>query len=168
MALHDKTASMTTLRPVSSTSWTLLAVTTCALVMSACKKDAGSQPPADDAGGGSDVADAGGGGGDASDDDAGPDFLTVDDFEEIVGKNTGDVTDCFSTAKAAKPDLAGKLAYDFTIDGAGKVTELKLDPSSTVKDPALNTCVTDKAKGWQFPKTRDGQPMTLPYSFNLS
>ena len=29
-------------------------------------------------------------------------------------------------------------------------------------------CVTDKAKVWEFPKTRDGQTMTLAFAFNLS
>ena len=43
-----------------------------------------------------------------------------------------------------------------------------LDPASTLKDDGVNTCVNDRAKKWEFPKTRDGESMTLPYSFNLS
>ncbi len=154
-----------------STSWTLLAVLAGALAAtsaSGCKKDAQTQPPdttADNAG------DAGDGGGAAASDDdepAAPEFLTVDVFEETMQGKNGEVGDCFTKARETKANLSGKLAYDFTIDGEGKISEVKEDPSSTIKDEGLNTCVRDKAKGWSFPKTRDGKPMTLNYGFNLS
>ena len=85
-----------------------------------------------------------------------------------MNAKTSDVTDCFAAAKEAKPDLGGKLMLEFTIDGTGKVSTVKTEDASAVKDPGLTTCVIDKAKTWEFPKTRDGQPMTLPYAFNLS
>ncbi|MBK7824425.1 AgmX/PglI C-terminal domain-containing protein [Nannocystis sp.] len=158
---------MTTPR-ASSNSWTLLAVAVSALTMTACKKSADTKAP-DGGGGGDEVSHAGDNGGDASPgDDAAPEFLTVDVFEEVLDKHKGDVSDCYATAKEAKADLAGKLVLDFTVDGTGKVSEVKVDPASTLKDDGVNACVSDKAKGWSFPKTRDGQSMTLPYSFNLS
>jgi hypothetical protein len=155
---------MTTLR--ASKSWSLLAVMAGALTLTACKKSTDTAPPDSTA----DATDhAGDQGGDASEaDDAAPEFLTVDVFEEIVDKHKNDVTDCYATAKEAKADLAGKLSVDFTIDGTGKVSEIKVDPTSTLKDDALNTCVSDKVKAWEFPKTRDGKPMILPYSFSFS
>ena len=166
-AVHDKTASMTIVQRFTSTSWPLLAVAVSALALTACKKQSDTAPP-DDGGSQAGGADAGAAsGGDASDDPA-PDFLTVDAFEETITAKQSDVTDCFAAAKEKKADLGGKLALEFTIGGDGKVTEVKVEPGSTVNDPGLTTCVTDKAKTWQFPKTRDGAPMTLPYSFNLS
>lgn len=161
---------MTTLRSMPSTSWTLLAVLAGALAtttVSGCKKDAQTQPPDATA----DAADAGGAGDAAASTDeepTAPEFLTVDVFEETMQGKNGEVGDCFTKAREAKADLAGKLAYDFTIDGEGKISEVKEDPASTIKDEGLNTCVRDKAKGWSFPKTRDGKPMTLNYGFNLS
>jgi hypothetical protein len=166
-AVHDKTANMTIAPRFTSTSWPLLAVAVSALALTACKKQPDAQPPDD---GGSPAGAEGGAAGndDAASDDPAPDFLTVDAFEETITAKQGDVTDCFAAAKEKKADLGGKLALEFTIGGDGKVTEVKLEPGSTVNDPGLTTCVTDKARTWQFPKTRDGQPMTLPYSFNLS
>ena len=156
---------MTTLR-APSISWPLLAVLAGGLTLTACKKSADPQTPDGEKG---EVDHAGDQGGDASaEDDAAPEVLTVDVFEEIVDKHKGDVSDCYATAKEAKADLAGKLVLDFTIDGAGKVSEIKVDPASTLKDDGVNTCVNDRAKKWEFPKTRDGESMTLPYSFNLS
>ena len=158
---------MTTLRG-TSISWPLLAVLASGLTLTACKK-ADSQTLDGEKGEVGEEKHAGDQGGDASaEDDAAPEFLTVDVFEEIVDKHKSDVSDCYATAKEAKPELAGKLSLDFTIDGTGKVSEVKVDPASTLKDDGVNACVSDKAKSWSFPKTRDGQSMTLPYSFNLS
>lgn len=152
---------MTTLRSSSATSWTLLAVAV--LATAACKKQPDTQAPDDQAGGGevSKPADS------EPADDAAPEVLTVDVFEETVQGKTGDVTDCLAKARESKPDLAGKLVYDFTIAGDGKVSEVKPDPASTLKDDGMNACVIEKAKAWQFPKTRDGEPMTLPYTFSM-
>ena len=162
-ALHDKTAGMTTR---ASISWPLLVVAAGALTLTACKKSSDTTAPDD---GGGEVSQAGDNGGDAAaEEDSAPEFLTVDVFEDVVNQKTGDVTDCFAAAKEKKPDLGGKLMLEFTIDGTGKVSAVKTEPGSTVNDPGLTTCVTDKARTWSFPKTRDGQPMTLPYSFNLT
>ena len=157
---------MTIVQRFTSTSWPLLAVAAGALALAACKKQQDAQPPDDGAAAG---AEGGESPLDANyNDDPAPDFLTVDLFEETIDNNKGDVTDCFATAKETKPDLGGKLALEFTIGGDGKVTDVKVESGSTINDPGLTTCVTDKAKTWQFAKTRDGQPMVLPYSFNLS
>lgn len=160
---HDKVAAMTTQR---STSWTLLALVASALATTACnKKNADTQPPeAKEAASDDSAADRGG---DASEPEE-PEFLTVNDFEDAMQGKNSDIGECFATAREAKPGLAGKLAYDFTIGGDGKVSDIKPDPASTIKDPGLDKCVREKANGWSFPKTRDGQPMTLPYAFNLS
>ncbi len=153
---------MTTQR---STSWTLLALVASVLATTACKKNADTQPPEASATPTDDSAlDRGG---DASEPDE-PEFLTVNDFEDAMQGKNGDIGDCFAAAREAKPELAGKLAYDFTIGGDGKVSDIKTDPASTIKDEGLDKCVREKANGWSFPKTRDGQPMTLPYAFNLS
>ena len=154
---------MTTLR-APSFSWPLLAVAAGALALTGCKKAAESQEPAQS----SEVHDEDRGGDAEDEGDAAPQVLTVDVFEDVVNARTSEVTDCFAAAKAAKPELGGKLMLEFTIDGAGKVVDVKNEAGSTVNDPGLTTCVTDKARAWPFPATRDGQPMTLPYTFNLS
>lgn len=145
----------------------ILALCLAALAVTpACKKSETNAPGGDAAG---DAA-----AGDASDDPAGSydgpseDILTVDAFEETMQRNQGDVADCFAQAKEQKPDLAGKLSLDITVAGDGSVESIKFEDSSTIKEESITSCVEDKAKGWRFPKTRDGEPMTLPYSLNLS
>ena len=164
---RDKVAAMLTPRPMPSTSWTLLAVLAGALAATACKKEADTKAP-EELGDAGDAGDAGKAGDQGDEGEAAPEFLTVDAFEEMMQSKNGDVGDCFAAAREAKADLAGKLAYDFTVDGEGKVSEIKLDPASAIKDEGLDNCVREKAKGWSFPKTRDGKSMTLNYGFNLS
>lgn len=151
-----------------STSWTLLAVLTGALATTACKKNADTQPPDASAAAG-DEGNTEDKGGDAdADADAAPEFLTVNDFEDAMQGKNGEIGECFAAAREAKPELAGKLDYDFTIGGDGKVSDIKPTAASTIKDEGLDKCVREKANSWTFPKTRDGQPMTLEYAFNLS
>lgn len=140
----------------------------CLVPLAACKKQADSTPP--DGGDSSDqtrsdASDAGGGG--EGGDDAREEVLTVDAFEEAMQGKQSDVADCFGEAKAAKPDLSGKLALDITVAGDGSVASVKFDESTTIKEASITSCVEEKAKGWKFPKTQDGNEMTLPYSLNL-
>lgn len=150
-------------------SWSLLSVLVLALGLTACKKDGDAKPPEDGGGGGevADGGDGGGGGGGGSSEDEAPEFLTVDVFEETLQSKNGDVAECFGKAKEAKPDLGGELLLDFTVGGDGVVTEVKADDKSTIKDDGLNACVLEKAKTWKFPKTRKGDPMTLPFRFSM-
>lgn len=151
-----------------ATSWSLLTALVGALALTACKKEGDTKPPEDtsDKADGGDAGDGGGGGG-GGDEPSEPDFLTVDVFEETLQAKSSDVSDCYAKAKEAKADLSGKLALDFTVGGDGVITDVKADPNSTIKDDGLNACVLEKAKAWKFPKTRDGQPMTLAYTYSM-
>lgn len=140
----------------------------CLVPLTACKKQADSTPPDStsdqrDAGSG-DASPAGGGGGGS---DEAEEILSVDVFEEKMQGHQGDVADCFTEAKEKKADLSGKLALDITVAADGSVSAVKFDESSTIKEASITSCVEAKAKAWKFPKTRDGDEMTLPYSLNL-
>lgn len=133
-----------------------------------CKKEADSKPPGDEGGGGGGSADAGGGDAGGGGGEEVEEILTVDSFEETMQGKQGDVAECFAAAKEASPKLSGKLVLDITVGGDGAVAGVKFDDSSTIKEASITACVEEKAKGWKFPKTRDGKEMTLPYSLNLS
>ncbi|HEY8376973.1 MAG TPA: AgmX/PglI C-terminal domain-containing protein [Nannocystis sp.] len=137
-------------------------------VTTGCKKGStttpdDASPGGDAAGSSSDDGDGGGGGYDGPTEE----ILTVDSFEETMQGKQNEVADCFAQAKEAKPDLAGKLALDITVAGDGSVKSVKFDEGSTIQEASITACVEEKAKGWKFPKTRDGNDMTLPYALNL-
>ena len=154
---------MTTTR----TSWTLALSLVTLIALPSCKKEATTAP--DGAGAGAESAGSNdGGGNDGGYDGPSEEVLTVDVFEETMQNKQGDVADCFAQAKAAKPDLAGKLSLDVTVAGDGSVASIKFEDSSTIKEASITSCIEEKARGWKFPKTRDGNQMTLPYSLGLS
>jgi hypothetical protein len=140
----------------------------CLVPLAACKKQADSNPPdstsdQDRTIPRDDAEPGGGGGGDVETEE----ILTVDAFEEKMQGHQGDVADCFGEAKEKKADLSGKLALDITVAADGSVSAVKFDESSTIKEASITSCVEAKAKTWKFPKTSDGNEMTLPYSLNL-
>lgn len=140
----------------------------CLVPLAACKKQADSTTPDETDkpdSGPADATDAGGGGGGGG--DAGEEVLSVDAFEEAMQGKQSDVADCFGEAKEKKPDLSGKLALDITVAGDGSVSGVTFDDTSTIKEASITACVAEKAKGWKFPRTSDGNAMTLPYSLNL-
>lgn len=144
-----------------------LAFVICPLLLGACKKQSDSQSPDASAGDASDASsDVSGDGGGASE-AAVEEVLTVDVFEAEMERKKDDIAGCYAQAKEAKPDLAGKLALDITVAGDGSVEKVAFDPSNSLKDPSVTSCVEGKSKEWKFPRTRDGASMTLPYSLNL-
>ncbi|WP_434422253.1 hypothetical protein [Nannocystis pusilla] len=48
------------------------------------------------------------------------------------------------------------------------MSAIKFTDTSTIKEASITSCIEEKAKGWKFNKTADGNPMTLGYSLNLS
>ena len=149
-------------------------LTLCLLTLVAapgCKKDATTPPEGD--GGGAEVAgrednDGAEEGGAGGYDGPLEEILSADAFEELMQAKQGDVADCFAAAKEANPELAGQLAFDITVAGDGSVASITFDEASSIQDATITACVEEKARGWQFYKTRDGGEMTLPYSLNLS
>ncbi len=158
-------------RTLSASSWrlSLLGVAALALALTpGCKKDADSTPPDD--------AEAAGADDDDDDDDAAAPVedeepveavLDPGTFEETVTDNMDDIGECFGTANAENPELKGTINAMFTIGADGKVSEFKVEEGSSLNDEGLNACITEKVKGWDFPKPASGEPTTLPFPFNL-
>ena len=64
--------------------------------------------------------------------------------------------------------VAGKLAVQFTIDGGrGHVTGSQL-ASSDLDDPDVEDCMVKAPTRWKFPKSADGDDVTVTYPFVLS
>jgi hypothetical protein len=130
----------------------------------ACKKSGDATPPDGDAAG--DEEDHAGGG-DDGDEGGAEATLNHDSFEETVGEHMGEVSECFSAAAEATPELAGTLSLTFTVAGDGTVASTEAAEGSTLTDAAFVDCLKGKAAGWRFPKTPNGESMTLTFPFKL-
>jgi TonB family protein len=63
-----------------------------------------------------------------------------------------DLNECFAKARAARPELHGKVKLRIVVSEAGKVQNVTAAPGGTVDDPTLLACVTETVKAAQFPK----------------
>ncbi len=69
---------------------------------------------------------------------------------------------CYETELSRNPDLSGKLAVSFTIDGSGEVAEASL-LDSNVASPALEQCVVKQVLRWRFPEPGAGRQCVITY-----
>jgi hypothetical protein len=85
-------------------------------------------------------------------------------LEQVVVDHMYQVRSCYEDGLLKKSDLAGVLNTAIVIGPSGKVSEAKIVDNS-LKDAAVEKCITDAIKSWQFPKhTGD---VTINYPFVL-
>ncbi len=78
------------------------------------------------------------------------------------------LVDCFNQARAAHPDLRGKVTLRITINEAGAVNGVEADPTAGghANDPALVSCIESAMKdGAHFPKPGGTATVVAPLVF---
>lgn len=89
-------------------------------------------------------------------------------IRRIVRAHIADIRHCYNEGLQRDPELAGKLAVRFTIDGGrGHVTGSEL-VSSDLDDPDVEDCMVKAPTRWTFPKSADGDDVKVTYPFVLS
>lgn len=76
-------------------------------------------------------------------------------------------------AEAIKKGEQGEVLLDVTIDAAGHVKKVAVDPNMTTASPILQTAALQAAANWKFvPGMKDGHPVggvvKIPVAFSLS
>lgn len=85
----------------------------------------------------------------------------------IVRQHLNEVRYCYEQALARKPTLAGRVVAQFTIAPTGKVLVSALQ-SSTLGEPAVESCVIDATKRWLYPAPEGGGLVMVSYPFQLA
>lgn len=88
--------------------------------------------------------------------------LDKDIIRRIVRAHIEEVRHCYSQGLAKNPDLAGRVAVQFTIATTGRVSEAGI-ASSTLDDENVNMCIVEAVKRWKFPKPDDVVAVTYPF-----
>lgn len=80
--------------------------------------------------------------------------------------------ECYESALEDDPKLAGKLVMTFSIVGdeevGGVVDEAELDPSSDIRNPALNECMRESMLSLAFAPPEDGGTVQVTYPFEFA
>jgi TonB family protein len=106
-----------------------------------------------------------------------PDFIVGDPnvrgsldkeiIRRIVRRHINEVRYCYEQALAARPKLEGRLAVQFTIAPTGQVLAAVL-ASSSLGAPAVESCIVNAVKRWEFPQPRGGGLVIVSYPFQLA
>jgi TonB family protein len=88
-------------------------------------------------------------------------------IRRIVRRHLNEVRFCYTQALAARPALEGRLVVQFTIAPKGRVLASALG-SSTLGAPAVESCVVQAVKRWDFPEPQGGGLAIVSYPFQLS
>ncbi|MGH7281497.1 MAG: AgmX/PglI C-terminal domain-containing protein [Polyangiaceae bacterium] len=79
---------------------------------------------------------------------------------------------CYENALAKSPKLGGRLVMSFRIVGdrrvGGVVESADVDPSSTIQDDELMTCMKESMMAVSFDAPPNDQPVTVKYPIELS
>jgi len=92
--------------------------------------------------------------------------LTREQINKVVKRNKKDIFRCFETREQFSPGMSGKVAMNFTINGAGRVSSASAG-ASTINDAALKNCLKRKINTWKFDKPTGGRTVKVSYPFNF-
>jgi TonB family protein len=88
-------------------------------------------------------------------------------IRRIVRRHLNEVKYCYDQALARQPKLDGRLVAQFTIAANGQVIA-SLRQSSTLGSPAVEMCVVNAIKRWEFPAPTGGGLAIVTYPFTFS
>ncbi len=88
-------------------------------------------------------------------------------IRRIVRRHVNEVKYCYDQALARQPKLDGRLVTQFTISGTGQVLASVVQ-SSTLGSPAVEMCVVNAVRRWQFPAPEKGGLVIVSYPFQFS
>jgi len=84
----------------------------------------------------------------------------------VVHKHHNEVRFCYEKELLKRPDISGRVLTQFTIGGNGVVVASVVQ-SSTLGDPAVEKCIADAVRRWEFPRPDGGGIVVVQYPFAL-
>ena len=84
----------------------------------------------------------------------------------VVRQHLPEVRFCYEREAIGHPDLAGRVQVEFTIGPNGRVLASGVAASST-RSPALDGCIQQAVRRWEFPQPEGGGPVIVIYPFLL-
>jgi TonB family protein len=88
-------------------------------------------------------------------------------IRRIVRRNINQVRYCYQQGLTARPSLEGRAVVQFTIAPTGQVLASVLQ-SSTLNAVAVESCVVNAVKRWEFPKPNGGGLVIVSYPFQFN
>jgi TonB family protein len=94
-------------------------------------------------------------------------MLDKEIIRRIVRRHLNEVKYCYEQALARQPQLDGRMVVQFTIAGTGNVLASVVQ-SSTLRSPAVEMCVVNAVKRWEFPSPEGRGLAIVSYPFQFT
>lgn len=86
-------------------------------------------------------------------------------IRRVIRRHINEVRFCYEKGLAKNPALQGNVAVKFTIGQSGAVTAAEVK-QSTLNQPEVESCITNRVLRWQFPAPHGGN-VSVTYPFVL-
>jgi MYXO-CTERM domain-containing protein len=93
--------------------------------------------------------------------------IDEDIVRRIVRAHISELQACYNEGLSRNPRIGGRLAPQFVISPAGKVSSAVVS-ESTIRDSKVGVCFAKAFKRWTFPKSSDDKSTIVTYPFELS
>ena len=95
--------------------------------------------------------------------------LSRDVINRVIQKHYSEIKYCYEKELTKNPDLYGKVALVFVIDGSGRVGDALVQQTTMASEP-VESCIVNHVRRWVFPQPQGGGTVqvTYPYVFKSS
>jgi len=95
-----------------------------------------------------------------------PQSLDKEIVRRVIRRHLQEVRFCYERELGRRPDLYGRVVARFVIAPSGDVLASNIE-SSTMAAPAVEGCVADAIRRWQFPPSPSHAAAVVTYPFVL-
>lgn len=87
--------------------------------------------------------------------------LSKEVIAKVIARHQNEIKYCYERELQKDPNLQGKVAVMFTIDGTGSVIEANVTEDTVGK--AVSGCMTQRIRRWKFPEPQGGGQVIVTY-----
>lgn len=92
--------------------------------------------------------------------------LDRNEIAAVINRHISEVRYCYEKGLQSKPSLSGRLSMKFYIGPKGSVTLAQV-ANSSLGHAAVENCIQNRLKTWQFPQPQGGVTVKVSYPFVL-
>lgn len=92
--------------------------------------------------------------------------LDRDQIIAVINRNKGQIIYCYEKGLQAQPSIGGRVAVNFVIGAAGRITQANVAETS-LNSKMVENCMLAKMRNWQFPRPVGKVNVDVLYPFEL-
>lgn len=89
--------------------------------------------------------------------------LSKEVIGNVIRRHWNEIKYCYEKELQKDPNLQGKVAVMFTIDGSGMVSDASVTEDSVGSTGAVSQCMTQRIRRWKFPEPKGGGNVVVTY-----